>query len=213
VWPTTAGRRGNGNGAGVARGVAFAGVRAWPPISDPELLARLALDDTGFVAYVRELAARLGRRAYEPAHLEHALGYPWARPPGSYVLRDGDVQPAGAVDRGLVAAFVRDRHPIVAFGANGAPSRLAAKLAHLPDAADRTVLVLTGDLHGVDVCAQAVPNIFGTLPAALVASPPTAVRAAVLWLTPAQVTQLTWTEVGYRLGRLTARASSPITRT
>jgi hypothetical protein len=141
------------------------GVRAWPPISDPELLARLALDDAGFEAYVRELAARLGRRAYEPAHLEHALGYPWARPAG--VLRPARRRRA-AGRRGrprLVAAFVRDRHPIVAFGANGAPSRLAAKLAHLPDAADRTVLVLTGDLHGVDVCAQAVPNIFGTLPA------------------------------------------------
>jgi hypothetical protein len=40
------------------------------------------------------------------------------------------------------------------------------------------------------------------MPAALVASPGTAVRAAVLWLTPAQVTALTWTEIGYRLGRL-----------
>ncbi len=177
-------------------------MRAWPPISDPELLARLALDDAGFAAYVREVGARLGRRAFEPAYLAHALGYPWARPAWSYVLRDGAVEPAKAIDRELVAAFVADRHPLVAFGSNGAPARLAAKLEHLPEPADRTVLVLTGDLHGVDVCAQASPSILGTLPAALVASPPAAVRAAVLWLTAAQVTQLTWTEVGYRLGRL-----------
>jgi hypothetical protein len=44
------------------------------------------------------------------------------------------------------------------------------------------------------------------MPATLFESPGTAVRAAVLWLTASQVTQLAWSEVPYRLGRLdTAR--------
>ena len=64
------------------------------------------------------------------------------------------------------------------------------------------MLVLTGDLHDVDVGAVASPGILGYIPATLFASPGTAVRAAVVWVTPAQVTQLTWSEMTYRLGRL-----------
>jgi len=57
-----------------------------------------------------------------------------------------------------VAAFARDRHPLVAFGANGAPSRLKERFAAFADLVDREVLVLTGELHGVDVGAQASPT-------------------------------------------------------
>jgi hypothetical protein len=181
-------------------------VRGWPPITEPELLERLALDQDGFLAFVRRLAAALGRRAYEPALFERALAYPWQRPGRSYVLRDGAVGLLTELDprkrRRTVAEFARDRHPLVAFGSNGAPEILAAKFAHFPALADRTVLVLAGHLHGFDVGASASPAVYGAMPAALFASPGTAVRAGVLWLTPDQVTQLTWSEVSYRLGRL-----------
>jgi hypothetical protein len=182
-------------------------VREWPPITDPELVDRLALDDDGFAGYVRRLAGAFGRRSYEPALLRRALAYPWVRPAGSYVLRDAGVELLDDHDRpgrrSAVAAFARaDRHPLVAFGSNAAPETLAAKFAHFPDAADRAVLVLSGDLHDFDVGASASPAIYGAMPAALFSSPGTAVRAAVLWLTAAQVTQLTWSEVSYRLGRL-----------
>jgi hypothetical protein len=181
-------------------------VRGWPPITEPELLERLALDHDEFIAFVRCLAAALGRRTYEPTLLERALAYPWQRPGRSYLLCDGAVGLLAELDpaerRRTVAEFARRRHPLVAFGSNGAPETLAAKFAHFPARADRSVLVLAGDLHGFDVGASASPAVYGAMPAALFASPGTAVRAAVLWLTPNQVTQLTWSEVSYRLGRL-----------
>ena len=64
------------------------------------------------------------------------------------------------------------------------------------------MLVLTGDLHGLDVGAAAELTPLGYMPANLFASRGTAVRAAVIWATAAQVTQLTWSEVSYSLGRL-----------
>jgi hypothetical protein len=181
-------------------------MRAWPPISDPRLLERLALDQPAFLDYVRELIGSVGPREYDPALLGRALGYPWDRPSQSYVLRDGDVslldELAPDARRATVDDLARDRHPILAIGSNGAPKVLAAKFAHFDDAADRTVMVLAGALHDVDVGPAASPTIYGVLPATLFASPGTAVRAALLWVTPAQVTQLTWSEMSYRLVRL-----------
>lgn len=100
-------------------------MRAWPPITEPELLDRLALDQEQFLAFYRGLAAALGRREYQPALLERALAYPWERPARSYLLRDGrvrlldDLEPAER--RSTVEAFARDRHPLLAFGSNAAP--------------------------------------------------------------------------------------------
>lgn len=185
-------------------------MRDWPPITNRELLERQALSDEGLEAMLESFVRALGRREFTPELYEHALAYPWERPGRSYVLRDeaatllDDVAPG---DReALIAGFARDRHPIVAFGANAAPRRLAMKLAHFDDPADRTALVLAGDLHGFDVGAGAAVTGYGSMPAAVFASPGTAVRAAVLWLTPNQVEQVTWTELTYWLARLdTAR--------
>jgi hypothetical protein len=181
-------------------------VRDWPPITEPELLERLAFDDEQFIAFTRALAGAWGRRDYQPALLEWALGYPWDRLAGSYLLRGDDAELLDDVDparrEATVNTLTRDRHPILAFGGNAAPTWLAAKFAHFPDEVDREVLVLAGDLHGLDVGAAASLAPTGYMPATLFASPGTAVRAAIVWATAAQVTQLTWSEIPYRLARL-----------
>ncbi|HEY1284695.1 MAG TPA: hypothetical protein VGF04_01285 [Solirubrobacterales bacterium] len=181
-------------------------MREWPPITEPELLERLALDDEGFVAFMRELAAAIPPREFDRAKYEWALGYPWQRPKGSYLLRDEEVglleEMSMEKRKATVGAFTGGRHPLLSFGANAAPSRLAAKFAHFEDDADREALVLTGDLHGVDVGAVASPGILGYMPATLFASPETAVRAAVVWVTADQATQLAWSELTYQLGCL-----------
>jgi len=181
-------------------------MRDWPPIHDPAVLEWLALDDEAWRKVLEHRFEELGPRRYDEAALEHALGYPWERPAGSFVLRDGEVEQIADMQprvRGdVVSAFARDRHPLVAFGANGAPSRLRTRFASFADAEEREVLVLTGYLHGVDVGAQASPTVLGTVPGALFASPGTAVRASVLWLTPLQLAEITKAELGYRLGRL-----------
>jgi hypothetical protein len=175
----------------------------WPPIDDPAVLEWLGLDDGAWRRALAERVHALGARPCTDEAYAHALGYPWERPAGSYLLREDEVVPLEALDdREAVDAARRGRHPLVAFGANGAPARLIARFAPLPDPADRSALVLTGDLHDVDVGAQAAPTAFGTVPGALFASPGTAVRAAVLWLTSRQLEALTIMELGYRFGRL-----------
>src|SRR4051794_33889589 len=135
-------------------------------------------------------------RAYDDAVLERALGYPWARPATSYLLRDGVAGPADPDALDLTA-----RHPLLAFGANGSPEGLARKLAHFEEPEDRSVLVLAGHLHGWDVGPAAMVTLYGSMPATIFPSPGTRVRAAITWVTPRQLTQLTWSEISYALGR------------
>lgn len=181
-------------------------IRDWPPIDDPQVLEWLALDHAGWLTVLEQRIAAFGSRPFDEAAYEHGLGYPWERPAGSYVLRGGQVEVIEDTDlgdrRAVVSEFAKARHPLVAFGANGAPSRLRDRFAAFENPADREALVLTGELHDVDVAAQASPTAYGAVPGVLVASPGTAVRASVLWLTPVQLATLTFAELGYRLGRL-----------
>jgi hypothetical protein len=184
----------------------------WPPISEPELLARLALPDAEFKQWVAELARSVPVREFEPAVLERALGYPWERPAGSYEWRDGTVRPFADLDEpereALVeryAAGAAPRLPLLAIGSNAAPAVLERKFGHFPPGDERAVLALAGHLHGFDIGAAAQPAIYGSMPATPFESPGTAVAASLLWVTPTQFTQLTWSELTYRLGRLHGR--------
>jgi hypothetical protein len=184
----------------------------WPPIAEPKLLARMAMDDEEFAAFIAATIAQLPPRRCDEAAVARALGYPWLRPAGSYALSGGEVElladlPAAARER-LLARFTStsgDRLPLLSIGSNAAPAVLERKFAHFPAAADRAVLALTGRLHEFDVGAAAQPTMYGSMPATLFPSPGTAVGATVLWVTPAQFTQLAWSEITYRLGRLGAR--------
>jgi hypothetical protein len=187
-------------------------VPAWPEIAEPKLLERLALGDSEFREFVRSLIARIPPRDYDEAAFALAIAYPWARPAGSFRLRDGEVTPLaglrGDERAGILTEFTSPesgRAPLLAFGSNAAPEALERKFAHFPGESDRSVLVLTGSLHGFDVGAAPQPAVYGAMPATLFPSPGTAVRAAVLWVTPAQFTQLTWSELSYHLGWLRTR--------
>jgi hypothetical protein len=174
----------------------------WPAIGDPELLERLRLPDAEFREYVRRIVTAVPARPYAEAELEHALGYPWARPPGSYRLaEDGSVSALAE----LTPAEREGRLPLLAIGSNAAPEVLARKFAHFEEPADRAVLALAGRLHDFDVGASAQPAIYGSMPATIFPSPGTRVATTLLWVTPAQFVQLTWSEVSYLLGRLRTR--------
>jgi hypothetical protein len=186
-------------------------VADWPPIDEPQLLERLAMEDGEFAEYLRSLAAALPARAYEGAALARAISYPWERPDRSYRLTDGRVEPLermpAAEREAAIAEYAsgEGRVPLLAIGSNGAPGVLERKFAHFPEAEDRTVLVGSGRLHDFDVGLAAQPALYGSMPATLFPSPGTEVAAALLWVTAAQFTQLAWTEVSYRLGLLRAR--------
>ncbi len=183
-------------------------MHGWPQIDDAELLERLGLDDAGFEDYVAKLFGNFPRREYEAAVLARAVEYPWARPAGSYLLDGAEVSPLEALSPGergpLVDRVTADpgRLPVLAIGSNGSPEQLERKFAHFPDREDRSALVLTGWLDGFDVGAAAQPAIYGAMPATIFPSPGTRVRAALLWVTSTQFTQLAWSELSYRLGKL-----------
>lgn len=185
---------------------------AWPQLDEPELLERLAMDDRQFAEFVGGLAAAMPARPYDAAVLAQAVGYPWQRPAGSYLLSATGVEPLEAmsgVDRertiGRHTSAESGRLPVLAIGSNAAPEALERKFAHFPGEQDRAVLALTGRLHEFDIGVAAQPTLYGAMPATPFASPGTAVRATVLWVTPAQFTQLTWSELTYRLGKLRTR--------
>jgi hypothetical protein len=181
----------------------------WPEITEPLLRERQEMSDGEFLEFLAGLLEAIGTRELEDEHYERAIGYPWGRPPGSCLVTDEGVKDLGDIDAGrrseLVSEYLdesADRLPLLAYGANGSPERLALKLAHLPDG-HREALILAGDLEDFDVGAAAQPPLFSSMPATLIPSPGTAVRVAVLFLTPIQFTALWWTELSYRLGALT----------
>jgi hypothetical protein len=184
----------------------------WPPIAEPELLRRLTLDDAGFMKFIRGVVEQLPNRECDADVVARALAYPWARPLGSYLLSGGELDGFGAMAgnrrQAVLDRFTGEgsgRLPVLAIGSNAAPEALERKLAHFDATEDRTVLALTGHLHGFDVGVAAQPTMYGSLPATLFPSPGTAVGATILWVTPAQFTQLAWSEITYRLGRLRTR--------
>lgn len=184
----------------------------WPPIAEPELLERLAMDEGEFSAFIGAIVAALPARTCDAAAIEQALAYPWARPPGSYLLTGGVVEllrEMVAAKRERVIARLATgeggRLPALSIGSNAAPEALARKFAHFEAEENRTVLALSGRLHDFDVGVAAQPTMYGSMPATLFPSPGTAASATLLWITPAQFTQLAWSEITYRLGSLRTR--------
>ena len=170
------------------------------------------MDDRQFEQFIRALVARVPTRAFEATSLERAVGYPWTRPAGSFLLTSAGVELLSDLSTGererLLAEYLSDaggRRAVLAIGSNAAPETLERKFAHFPEDDDRAVLALTGRLHDFDVGVAAQPALYGSMPATLFPSVGTAVSATVLWVTPAQVTQLAWSELSYRLGRLRTR--------
>ncbi|MBJ7471286.1 MAG: hypothetical protein JHD16_08280 [Solirubrobacteraceae bacterium] len=170
----------------------------WPAL-DPELAERLMLGDAAFRAMIDEFMAALELPAYDDAFYERAIAYPWSRPAGSYALDGETVLPLTPGNAALIGGDLAARTPLLAIGSNGAPSTLARKFAHLPRE-EQQVLVVAGHLHGFDVGPAARITPYGSLPATPFVSPETAVRASVLWVTQAQLTALTWTELSYFVG-------------
>jgi hypothetical protein len=186
-------------------------VSEWP-ITEPELLRRLALDDQQFAEFIGAAVAEVPARTCDAAAIAQALAYPWERPSGSYLLDGGAVAPFAAMDAAQRDAALdrfagsgSGRVPALSIGSNAAPATLQRKFAHFTDEGDRTVLALSGRLLDFDVGVAAQPTLYGSMPATLFPSPGTAMSATLLWLTPAQFTQLTWSEISYRLGRLRTR--------
>jgi hypothetical protein len=181
----------------------------WPQVTEPLLRERQGMSTEEFLKPLTELLEAMPARVLDDELYERAIGYPWERRPGSCLVTDERVEDLADIDAGrrneLVHKYMyepSDRIPLLTYGANSSPERLALKLAHLSEN-DHEALILAGDLEGFDVGAVAQPPVFSSMPATLITSPGTTVRVAVLFLTPAQFTALWWTELTYLVGALT----------
>ena len=105
--------------------------------------------------------------------VKRALAYPYPASPRSFVQLGG---------RSLGAPRRRPRPrrppPLLAYGANAAPSALARKLAALPE---QPLPVLRAELHEFDVVYSAHVSPYGAVPATLRPSPGTAVAVFVAY--------------------------------
>lgn len=192
---------------------------AWP-IDDPALIERLTLPHDDFRALMDDFVGMLELPPWDEAFFGRAISYPWARPSGSYALDGERVLPLGPASAATIggidgttpnadgATGSAARFPLLAVGSNGAPSALVRKFAHLPEA-ERRVIVVAGHLHDFDIGPVARMTPYGSLPATPFERSGTAVRASVLWVTVAQLTALTWSEMSYLLGWLSPIAFEP----
>jgi hypothetical protein len=125
----------------------------------------------------------------------HALAYPFGIPSGSYRLERGRPVPLDGAD-----AAADGRVPVLAFGANAAPSALAAKLG--PRAAEASVPVVAGELHDFDVVHSAHVSPYGSIPGALQHSPGATASVHVVHLEADELAAVHRSEPNYAFGRL-----------
>lgn len=128
-----------------------------------------------------------------------ALGYPYDRPDGSWVLtgRTGDRRARPLADDELAAA-VEGRVAVLAIGANAAPSQLTRKFA---DRSWGDVPVVATALADHDVVYAARVSEYGAVPATLWPCAGVTVSVHTTFLTAAQVARMDETEglgLGYR---------------
>jgi hypothetical protein len=126
--------------------------------------------------------------------LARAAAYPYAAPLRSFVQIGGEARelPAEGPD-------LSGRRPVLAYGANAAPSALARKLAAL---ADLPLPVLRAELDDFDIVYSAHVSPYGAVPSTLQRSRGTTVPLFVAYPTEEQSRLLSRTEPNYELHEL-----------
>ena len=130
--------------------------------------------------------------------LARAVAYPYEAPLHSFVQTGPHTRELGDGELDL-----REREPLLAYGANAAPAVLARKLAALPDL---PLPVLRAELSGFDVVYSAHISPYGAVPSTLQRSPGTTVPVFLAYPTAAQLRLLTATEPNYELRSLPGSA-------
>ena len=108
----------------------------WPQVLEPLLRERQGMSTEEFLKLLTELLEAMPARELDDERYERAIGYPWERRPGSCLVTDKGVEDLEDIDpkrrNELVHEYVQespDRVPLLTYGANSSPERLALKLA------------------------------------------------------------------------------------
>lgn len=126
--------------------------------------------------------------------VKRALAYPYAVPASSFVLFEGR-----ALELPDAGPDLTSRVPLLAYGANAAPTALARKLAVLPPS---PLPVLRAELDGYDVVYSAHVSFHGAVPANLHPSAGTTTPVFVAFPNEEQLAALSATEPNYELAAL-----------
>jgi hypothetical protein len=127
--------------------------------------------------------------------VRRALAYPYDPPAGSFVQVGTRTLPVPPEE-----IDVEGRRALLAYGANASPEALTRKLAHLEP---RPIPVLRVSLSGWDVVYSAHVTRYGSVPAAVVASPGTVASVHLVFPDDEQLAALASTEGrNYRLEQL-----------
>jgi hypothetical protein len=123
--------------------------------------------------------------------VSRALGYPYDRPSGSFVVDTATrrVLPASGADAAEIAG---GRRVVLAVGSNGAPSQLFRKFAEFTG--DRTIPVIAADVADIDVVFAARMSTYGAIPATVASSPGTTAHVKLTLLSPGQLERMNETE-------------------
>jgi hypothetical protein len=139
--------------------------------------------------------AAVATRPDDDELVRRALAYPYDPPAGSFVQVGERTLPVppGEID-------VAGRRALLAYGANASPEALTRKLAHLPP---EPIAVLRVALRGWDVVYSAHVTRYGSVPAAVVASPGTVANVHLIFPSDAQLEAIAASEgQNYRLEQL-----------
>ena len=126
--------------------------------------------------------------------LARAAAYPYEAPLDTFVQRDGQAHRIDADGPDL-----KGRRPLLAYGANAAPTVLTRKLAAHPH---QPLPMLRAELAGFDIVYSAHISPYGAVPSTLQRSPGTTVPLFVAYPTAEQEELLSATEPNYELHRL-----------
>src|SRR6185295_9730674 len=107
-------------------------VDGWPQVTEPLLRERQGMSTEEFLKLLTELLEAMPARELDDEQYERAIGYPWERRPGSCLVTDEGVEDLEEIDdkrrHELAHGYVQesaDRVPVLTYGANGSPERLA----------------------------------------------------------------------------------------
>jgi hypothetical protein len=141
---------------------------------------------------------QIGRVATPPdtdEPIRRALAYPYDPPAGSFVQIGAETLPVPPEE-----VEIDGRRALLAYGANASPEALTRKLAHLEP---RPIAVLRVSLSGWDVVYSAHVTRYGSVPAAVVASPGTVASVHLVFPDDEQFGAIAATEGrNYRLEQL-----------
>lgn len=199
------------------------------PLLSDDLVTRFALDEGGFRSLAIESARRRGHGQYSRETLRHALSYPFASLPFSFLMVGRNPWPflssfdgSGLLNSTVLfegqekklselslPPLIGERYPLLSYGANASIDSLSRKLSKLKGE-DQVAPVVAGWLEGFDVGPSAHFSSYGAMPGTIYANADVDAKVAIVWVTSSQLNAIAESEFNYLFGSLPSAGFTPL---